>query len=671
MYLTPIVPILPIIIFSAVAVAAAAIGAFLINPARRRFASALGLFLIRFAAVAVFATVLMNPEFAHEKIIRPGKPVLLLVDVSSVTVLQRIDENRLETAVLETYRAVLKDLEDVGFNTRVYFSAGGLFAVNGPGLPFGGMHETDLSESTFAEVLGEIAETDEPGAVVVISEGERGEVQKPLFPVFVFPITREQVPGFYPVSVRAPRDVLSGTRFPVEITFTGSGDSPFNYSVYEGDEKAAEGKGLPVSNMVDVVAFLNAGSEGGHFYKVETDTGSGPVWFSVDVLGGPIRVYFRSGYADPDAAFLRRAIAENRTIDCNFRQDLGGGKSIDGGPDSGVSEPDVIVLANPGAGFLETDFVADLEKKILGGTGLLIYYSVYPPDLNVLSKGALKDLSPVRVRRDAELSASGSPEVTAAGDSSGFHPAAVPEFGFTLDVGELKPSAVPLWVMPGGRPVLSWMRYGRGRVMLLTAGGLAEWELSRPDEQPGLTDLAADLVLFLYGGEDDFTLSGHVVESGEYVETYVLSTEKPTIVVGKTDRESERLSTYESAPGVWAAEWAAGEPGRYSLTARRFENGKLLVEKKEVLVTGRTTERTFLGKGNGNLARLAELSGGRYYPNGPTESFKNDIVKALESGGSSEITLETTPIIPLWFGLALFIGLLVTEWILRRLSGLI
>jgi hypothetical protein len=662
---------LPIIIFSAVAAAAAAIGAFLVYLARRRLASTFGLLFIRIAAVAVFATVLVNPEFAHEKTIRPGKPVLLLVDVSSGTVLPDIDKGKRETAVLETYRAVLKDLEDLGFNTKVYFSAGGLFAVDGPGLPFDAVHEADLSESSFAEVLGEIAEADKPGAVVFISDGIRGEVRKPPFPVFVFPIASEPVPGFYPVSVRAPRYVLSGTRFPVEITFTGSGESAFDYFIYEGDEKISEGKGLSSSNMVDVVTFLNAGSEGGHFYRVETDTIYGPVWFWVEVLGGPVRVYFRSGYADPDAAFLRRAIAENRTIECDFRQDLGGGKSIKNGSDSGVSEPDVMVLANPGAEFLEANFVAGLEEKILGGVGLLVYYSVYPPDLSVLSKGVLKDLSPVRARRDAELSAGGSPEVTAAGDSSRFHPAALPEFSFTLDAGELKPSAVPLWVMPGGRPVLSWMPYGRGRVMFLAAGGLAEWELSRPDEQPGLADLAADFVLFLYGGDEGFTLSGHVVERGEHIETYVLSTEKPTMVIGKADGESERLSTYESSPGVWAAEWAAGEPGRYSLTARRFESGKLIVEKKEILVTERSTERTFLEKGTGNLARLAELSGGRYYPNGPTESFTRDLVKTLESGADSEITLEATPIIPLWFGLALFIGLLVTEWVLRRLSGLI
>jgi hypothetical protein len=234
----------------------------------------------------------------------------------------------------------------------------------------------------------------------------------------------------------------------------------------------------------------------------------------------------------------------------------------------------------------------------------------------------------------------------------------------------LKPSAVPLWVAPGGQPVLSWIPYGRGRVILLTAGGLAEWELSRSDGQLGLTGFAADLILFLYGDEEGFTLSNRVIELGERVETYVLSSEKPTILVGKTGKESKRLSTYESSPGVWTAEWEALEVGRYTLTARRFESGRLLVEKKEILITGRTNEKIGSVGGVSNLARLAELSGGRYYSNGTSESFGRDVVGAVESGLNSEMTRETILVMPLWFGLALFIGLLVTEWILKRLSGL-
>jgi hypothetical protein len=203
------------------------------------------LFFIRFLAIIVFVTVLVNPEFAHEKTIRPGKPVLLLVDVSSDTVLPGTDKDAQKTAVLGIYRAVLRDLEDLGFKTKVYFFAEGLFAVNGPGLPFNAIHETVLSESSFAEVLGEIAEADKPGAVIVISDGIQGEVRKTSFPIFAFSVAPEPVLGFYPVSARVPRYVLSGTRFPIEMTFAGSGDRPFDYSIYEGDKKVLSGRGSP------------------------------------------------------------------------------------------------------------------------------------------------------------------------------------------------------------------------------------------------------------------------------------------------------------------------------------------------------------------------------------------------------------------------------------------
>jgi hypothetical protein len=669
MCLTPITSVLPVIICSVLAAVAAAIGALLIYIARRHLPSTFGLLIIRLAAIAVFTIVLVGLGFVGEKTVRSGKPVPLLIDVSSGMALPRVDRNARKDRISGMYKAVSENLENLGFKTKVYLFADGLFAVSGPEL-YDIMSESGHPSSNIAAVLEEIAAVEKPKAVMVISDGIWREVPTPPFPVFTFPVVSEPTLGFYPVSIRVPRYVLSGTRFPIEITFAGSGDGPFDYSIYDGDERVLSGRGSPGSGTVKVEAFLNAESEGGRFYKVETDTGYAPVWFWVEVLRGPLQVYFRSMNADPDTAFLRRAIIKNQALECDFRQDLEGGRLIKSGLDLGVSAADVIVLANPRAEYLDNGFINELEKEVLNGTGLLVYFSVYPPDLSVLSRSTFNDLSPVRARERAELSAGGSPRVTPASGSFGFRPARDLEFRFFLDVGVLKPSAVPLWVAPGGQPVLSWIPYGRGRVILLTAGGLAEWELSRSDGQLGLTGFAADLILFLYGDEEGFTLSNRVIELGERVETYVLSSEKPTILVGKTGKESKRLSTYESSPGVWTAEWEALEVGRYTLTARRFESGRLLVEKKEILITGRTNEKIGSVGGVSNLARLAELSGGRYYSNGTSESFGRDVVGAVESGLNSEMTRETILVMPLWFGLALFIGLLVTEWILKRLSGL-
>jgi hypothetical protein len=149
-----------------------------------------------------------------------------------------------------------------------------------------------------------------------------------------------------------------------------------------------------------------------------------------------------------------------------------------------------------------------------------------------------------------------------------------------------------------------------------------------------------------------------------------MSSGEPTIVIGGPDDKTTHLPAAESRPNVWTAEWEAQLPGLYTVTARRFDDGGLSVDKVDVYVTEKLDERAVHEQGRINLIKLAELSGGRFYPDGADERFAQDVSETLEEAAPSETVETSAPLLPLWLGLTVFLGLLSVEWIVRRLSGL-
>jgi hypothetical protein len=668
--LKPLVPILPMAVLSAAAVVAAVWGAWVVYSHRKSLGAAFGTAVIRLAAVAVFTVSFLGIRSTGEKAVATDKPVVVFVDCSASMDANNAEGIRLENTAFEIYDEIIDVLEDVGADPRAYLFADGLYALNEAEpqlekIPAGGRSSSELEA-----VFGEVTDLEEPAAAVVISDGFWAEVRAPSFPVYVFSPSTEPAPGVFPVSAEAPRFVLPGTRFPLRITFAGASETAVGFAVHEGDETAAEGAVPAGAGSPESTVYLSAETPGVHFFEITTEEGYPSVWTWTEVVSGPISVYFRSGWADPDAAFFRRAVAANKQIECDYRQDLIGSRSIDAGPGFGPAGADVIILANPRSEFIDGGFAADLERCVADGAGLLIYYSAYPPDTRVLSLGSLAALSPVRPSPAGTLEGGGVPAAGPGAALSEFRPSAVPEFDFVLGLGDPKPFAAPLLETPGGSPVLLWMPYGRGKVMLLAGGGLAGWELSRKEEEPGLDAFAADIVLFLYGGDESLTVGGRVAEVGVRNEVYVMSSGEPTIVIGGPDDKTTHLPAAESRPNVWTAEWEAQLPGLYTVTARRFDDGGLSVDKVDVYVTEKLDERAVHEQGRINLIKLAELSGGRFYPDGADERFAQDVSETLEEAAPSETVETSAPLLPLWLGLTVFLGLLSVEWIVRRLSGL-
>lgn len=666
----PLVPILPIVVLSGVAVAAAAWGAWVVYSHRKLSGAAFGTVGIRVAAIAVFIMSLSGIRSMSEKATATDKPVVVFVDCSASMDANNAEGILRENTAFEMYDEIIDVLEDTGADPRAYLFADGLYALYEAEPQLELIPTGSRSSSRFAVALDEVAAREEPAVVVVISDGLWSGVPTPSFPVYVFSPSTEPASGVFPVSAEAPRFVLPGTRFPLEITFAGSSETAVGFAVYEGKETAAEGTVSPGAVNTEATVYLSAETPGVHFYEITAEEEYPSVWKWTEVVQGPISVYFRSTWADPDAAFLKRAVAANKQIECDYRQDLMGGKSIDAGPGFGPAGADVIVLANPRSEFIDSEFAADLERYVAAGAGLLIYYSAYPPDTRVLSLGSLAALSPVWPSAAGTFEGGGVPAAGPGATLSEFRPSAVPEFDFVLGLGDPKPFATPLLKTSGGSPVLLWMPYGRGKVVLLAGGGLAGWELSRGAEEAGLEAFAADLVLYLYGGDESLSVGGRVIEVGVRNEFYVISSEEPTLVISGPDNKAVRLPAAESRPRVWTAVWEGQLPGLYTVTARRFDDGGLEVDKTDIYVTERLDKKVIREPGKINLIKLAELSGGRFYPNGPDERFARDVSKTLEAAAPSETVATSMPLLPLWLGLTVFLGLLSVEWIARRLSGL-
>ncbi|UCE26190.1 MAG: hypothetical protein JSW52_07445 [Candidatus Coatesbacteria bacterium] len=665
----PLVPIFPTVILSVVAVAAAVWGAWLIYASRKRLGATAGTAGIRAAVVAIFALSLLGMRSAIEKAVVGDKPVVVLVDCSFSMDSKDAPGVLRGDSVSELYGEIINVLEDADADTRSYLYADGLYALYGSEPRRERIPARRRSSSGLAFALDEVAASKEPVAAVIISDGTRPEIPAPAFPVYVFSPSTEPASGVYPVSVETPRYVLPGTRFPLEITFAGSGEIATGFSVYEDSDEVAKGVVTPGVGVPEATVYLTAEIPGIHFYKIEADDGRATLWAWTEVVQGPVSVYYRCTWADPDATFLKRAVAANKQIECDYRQDLAGGKSIVTGPGFGPAGADVIVLANPRSEFIDAGFAGELDKRVADGAGLLIYYSVYPPDTRVLSIGALAALSPLRPSAVGTL-VSGVPKAAPGAETSGFRPSVVPEFDYALELGDPKPFTTSIWESPGGAPTLSWIPYGCGKVMLLAGGGLAGWELSRSVEGSGLDAFAADLVLFLYGGEETVTVSDRVVEVNERTEVYVLSTEEPTVVAAGPDNKPVRMPVAESDLGVWTAVWDARVPGLYTVTARRFSDGGLVVEKTDVYVTERFDGEIINEQGVANLIKLAGLSGGGFDADGPDDRVVRDVSETLKASTPSETLATWTPLFPLWLGLTVFLGLLSVEWITRRLSGL-
>lgn len=227
-------------------------------------------------------------------------------------------------------------------------------------------------------------------------------------------------------------------------------------------------------------------------------------------------------------------------------------------------------------------------------------------------------------------------------------------------------------------PLVAWQRYGTGKCMSIASdrlwrlryktGDKYHWRvwsqciqfmtLSRLMGEHKRIRLETDRSIYPVDGQ--CRLYAHVLDdnfesiSQPRFEVYVTNT------AGGQTKELVSLRPDKSQPGLYEGYFTPKTPGRYRLEAN--ENDKRISSTTEFQVSDVRQELLNAGMDSDNLQHIADLTGGAVL--GVRELNKlNDLV----NGEPATTTMRSER--PLWDNalvVLLFVGLLGTEWILRR-----
>lgn len=256
---------------------------------------------------------------------------------------------------------------------------------------------------------------------------------------------------------------------------------------------------------------------------------------------------------------------------------------------------------------------------------------------------------------------------------------------------------VPVRLLPGGErlvdavraavrePLITTRLYGGGRVVHLASDETWRWRYELADEvhQRLWNQLARYAMRMPFAVRNDYAaldcgpvtvpLGQPVVVRALLKDSSGRLSDAPLVQAvamrdGKTV-ESLSLSADPALPGLFRGQWSSLPAGTFTvrLEATGFPAEALTLETSVQVVAPPTPEQREITREDALLRQIAEQTGGRYVPEEQAEEMWELI--ALESTGRV-VETETE----LWqsgWWLALAMGLLGTEWLLRKKAGLI
>ncbi|MBN1394449.1 MAG: hypothetical protein JW959_05460 [Pirellulales bacterium] len=142
-----------------------------------------------------------------------------------------------------------------------------------------------------------------------------------------------------------------------------------------------------------------------------------------------------------------------------------------------------------------------------------------------------------------------------------------------------------------------------------------------------------------------------------------------TVIVEAPDGKTERLALRRAGVerGLFEGRLRLSQSGKYRLwpaSPQLKEQTAML----EIIATPPAGEMARTRLDAAEMRRAAEISGGRYFP----IELADELFRALPPGRPAPV--EALPPLPLWNRwplLALFLGLLIAEWLLRKLRGMV
>jgi len=366
---------------------------------------------------------------------------------------------------------------------------------------------------------------------------------------------------------------------------------------------------------------------------------------------------------------------------------------------------DAVVLAGAPGSWL-VDGGASLARAVEDGLGLLVIAGdpgtderprTWPVPLrNLLPVGLASD-GTVAVEQAVTVAPDAPRHPVLAGITHG--PGTLPGLGGLPPLRRLQPAAPRpqaevLLAAAQGRPVLAAAPAGQGRVLWF--GGRRLWELAfwqlpaRADaaEHPGRR-LLRQMLLWTALGEQagGISLLGQrlIYDEGEPLPVAARwrdlrgepVTGRPlSVEVARpdgSDRRTYSLQSDPTRPGVATADLPPLPPGRWRLTPRGEDSPPVMGTPRDVVVTAAERERAQVRQDRRNLRQLAARNGATYADASASEAWAELLADlgALDLDPAATTRQDRHEPAAGWPWLALAVGLLGAEWLLRRRWGLL
>lgn len=439
--------------------------------------------------------------------------------------------------------------------------------------------------------------------------------------------------------------------------------------------------------------------------------------FLIEVVEPGNRILYLQNTLGFDFKFLRKAIAGDRNLQLSSYVRWADNKLVAIG-EAGTrtrqaaldfTQRSLALFAVVMLGDLAPDALTALQCKAIrdfvdrgGGLVLLGGGNMFTsPDFK---KSQLGDLLPVQIARGAEYREGRFPvEITQTGLR---HPVFGPLFAQVKDFAPLLTCNVVDGVAPTAevliealvdgklRPLVVSMRFGQGRVVVVLTDTIWRWRLAskgwtsersaydtfwaqlmdwlipkeKKDQNANRIELFTERSNFLLGERPEIRAIVNVQSQGarppatlplqvrtpeEKVFEYVL---RPATLQASDGRQMPgfKVEVEPNVPGVYAAKTQANIGGATVTSETRF-----VVTKPVTELTGKAINRDL-------LARIAQSSGGKYYPLAEWDKWREDI-------RYTEQRVTRMQLLDLWnhpLVLALLMGVLAADWVARKLWSL-
>jgi hypothetical protein len=696
-----------------------------------RGSRAIVLWLLQSAMLATLLLLLWQPAISVTSLKPQQNIVAVVVDDSRSMALEENGTTREQTARKILDNGLLKDLQG-RFQVRLYRLGAGVDRVPDTKQLSAGQASTQigkglrqLADEAATLPIGSVVllsdGADNSGGVDLDT---LSELRRRRLPVNTIGIGNREISNDIELDgVEVPAKAIEGSRLQARVTihqngFTGKrARLTITSSTGVLATRQVDLKSSP--EQVETVEF-SAGKRGVMNLAAkldplpgESNTLNNEVTRVLSVDNTKHRILYVEGEPRWEYKFLRRAVEDDPAIEVVsmlrttqnkiYRQGIANPNELaDGFPDKPeqLFEYQGLIL-----GSVEQSFFSLAQRQMIEdfanrrGGGLLLLggrYSLADGGYNV---APFSQLLPVTLpnRKNTFQRSFVAAELTDAGktslicrieddpEKSNQHWEILPYLANYQDPGTPKPGAVVLAnVDAGGNrlPLLVTENYGRGRTAVFATGGSWRWRMQQPLADNSQETFWRQLLRWVAGSSPsrvvastpnaDLEDDGHVQLRAEVRDEKYMPASDADVqasVIGP-DGASQlvQLRPQPLAPGIYAADWNAGQPGSYVAEITARQGTKPL--GKDVLTFRRedgAAENFHREQNRDLLQKLSEETGGRYYTPRNSGQLSKEISYS-ESGVTSREMKD------LWDMPAIFllvIGLRAAEWLLRRKWGVV